>query len=152
MVDAAKVAEVRFANCFKGLESKASFINQEIEDYSKGIREIKNNHFKFFNNVLFYILIGGLIFLMAFGVLKFMDEKNGYIKDLAKKSALESIKKEAVEDYKKTLIGERSGIIRIKELELKWACDSNNVNWENREEAINSYKKELQWAKERFSN
>ena len=135
----------------KNISSAESLFLETVKngktEITKAYQEQRKAIFKSWANCLLFILIGGLCFCLGAFWWNYGRTKTELLQDLATKQ----IQKDAVEDYKKSLAGNRNGIIELKELELKWASDKNNVSWNDREKTIQSYKDDVKWAKENFS-
>lgn len=116
-------------------------------EITKAVNDQRKAIFKSWVNCLLFILIGGLCFCLGAFWWNYGTTKTELLQDLA----TEQIKKDAVADYKKTLTGKRNGIVELKELELEWAKDKDNVTWTDREKTIQNFKDGVQWAKDNFS-
>lgn len=72
-------------------------------DITKAVAEQRKAIFKSWSNCLMFILIGAVVTACGAIGFNFMKIGNGYYKELAENHKLESIQKQAVEDYKKEL-------------------------------------------------
>ena len=132
----------------KAIRRNSNTLNEETKKFNEELREIKRTHFGIFSNTLVYCLVGVFIAVVAYAGFYFVHLKHESLKELAESAAKTSIEKEAVSEYKKTLTETKKGIVELKELELKWASDEKNVKWKDREKTLNSFKKDIEWAKE----
>lgn len=131
----------------QAIRRNSKTLNEETKEFNKELKAIKKTHFSFLSNALLYIFIGAVIAVLVYAGFYFVHLKKANIQALAEQSAIESIEKKAVAEYKKTLTEEPKGIIELKELELQWASNEKNVRWKDKEKTLNSFKKDIEWAK-----
>jgi hypothetical protein len=132
----------------KAIRRNSNTLNEETKKFNKELKAIKKTHFSFLVNALMYIFLGIILTFVGTVGFNFFKIQDGFYKELAENKKLESIEKKAVAEYKKTLTEEPKGIIELKKLELQWASNEKNVKWKDREKTLNSFKKDIEWAKE----
>lgn len=119
---------------FEEIESEASYVDNRIRACSSGIDRIIDSNFRFLGNALIYIFIGGVIFCMGYGLLSFFGERKSALRELAAKSAVESIQKRAVQDYRNSLLEDYEGGVELYSLVKEW--DSRHSEFWNEPEEI----------------
>lgn len=132
----------------RAIRKNSNTLNEETKKFNEELREIKRTHFGFLSNAILYMVSGVAVAVVAYVGFSFCNLKRANLNEIAESSAITSIEKKAVSEYKKTLTETKKGIVELKELELKWASDEKNVKWKDREKTLQNFKDELQWAKE----
>lgn len=131
----------------KAIRRNSNTLNEETKKFKEELKAVKKTHFSFLANALMYIFLGIILTFVGTVGFNFFKIQDGFYKELAENKKLESIEKKAVAEYKKTLTAEPKGIIELKELELQWASNEKNVKWKDKEKTLNSFKKDIEWAK-----
>lgn len=73
-------------------------------EIAKAVQEQKNAIFKTWGNCFFFILLGILLTFAGTVGFNFFKIQDGFYKELAENKKLESIQKQAVEDYKNEIL------------------------------------------------
>lgn len=131
----------------KAIRRNSETLNEETKKFNEELRAVKKTHFGFLANALLYVFVGAVIAVVVYIGFSFCQLKRASLKELAEQSAVESIEKKAVAEYKKELTS-KNGIIELSQLEYEWAKDEKNIKWQDREKALQSFKKQIEQAKE----
>lgn len=76
-------------------------------DITKAVKEQRHAIFKTWSNCLLFILLGILLTFVGTVGFNFFKIQDGFYKELAENKKLESIQKQAVEEYKKALLEDK---------------------------------------------
>lgn len=91
-------------NCISATTDFYSSVKSGKAEISKAVNEQRKAIFKTWSNVLLFLLAGSLFsFLGIFGY-SFFKIQDGFYRELAENQKIESIRKEAVNEYKKELM------------------------------------------------
>lgn len=86
------------------LQENLKIIKNENENLTKQIKEQKKGIFSVWQNSLMFVLIGVICTVFAYGALNFLSLKTDFIQEISKTGAENSIKKQAVKEYQKTML------------------------------------------------
>lgn len=75
-------------------------------DITKAVKEQRHAIFKTWSNCLLFIFLGILLTFVGTVGFNFFKIQDGFYKELAENKKLESIQKQAIEDYKKELMAD----------------------------------------------
>ena len=131
----------------KSIRRNSETLNEETKKFNEELKAVKKTHFSFLANALLYVFVGAVIAVVVYIGFSFCQLKRASLKELAEQSAVESIEKKAVAEYKKELTS-KNGIVELSQLEYEWAKDEKNIKWQDREKALQSFKKQIEQAKE----
>lgn len=115
-------------------------IKKAVDDERKAI-------FSTWANVVIFIFLGAFLTFCGYGLFQLHSQKN----ELMTKWTESGAKSKIIKEYKKTLTDQRNGIVELREMELEWAKNKDNVQWQDREKTLQNYQDELDWAKKNFS-
>ena len=131
----------------KSIRRNSNTLNEETKKFNEELKHLKKTHFGFLSNALLYLFGGAVIAFVAYAGFYFLHLERESLKELADSATKTKIEKEAVTEYKKKLTSGK-GIVELKELEFEWAKDEKNIKWKDREKTLQSFKSDIEQAKE----
>lgn len=91
----------------KAIRRNSETLNEETKKFISSLRAVKKTHFGFLANALLYVFGGAVVAVVVYAGFSFCQLKRESLKELAAQSAVESIEKKAVADYKKEILADQ---------------------------------------------
>ncbi len=88
----------------KSIRRNSNTLNEETKKFNEELKEIKRTHFAFLSNALLYIFVGAVVAVLVYVGFYFTQLKKASLQELAENSAITSIEKKAVDNYKKEIL------------------------------------------------